>query len=306
MRAGLRPERDVQWGMPRPRSPKLALATTTALVAFAANSLFCRAALRTGGIDPYSFTLLRLASGALLLGTLAHGQSLRLWERGGFVSAAALMLYALPFSMAYVELSAGTGALILFGSVQLTMIGWSLYRGERPHFGFWCGMPLAFAGLLGLTLPGASAPSLRGALLMAASGVGWGIYSLLGQRAGVPPLQATARAFILASLVAVVGFAARGVYWPLAIASSRGILFACASGALASGLGYALWYVAMRSLSGSAAALLQLLVPALAATGGVVLLGEALTVRLALCGGAILAGVAMERSWPHLLRLRGL
>jgi len=102
-----------------------------ALVAFAANSLLCRAALRTGGIDPYSFTLLRLLSGALLLGTLAHGQALRLRERGGLLSAAALVLYALPFSMAYVELFAGTGAVILFGSVQLTMVGWSLYRGDQ-------------------------------------------------------------------------------------------------------------------------------------------------------------------------------
>lgn len=273
---------------------RLQLAVPVALCAFAANSLLCRLALRSDEIDPLSFTALRLASGALLLTLLGASRGLRLSEPSSWRSAGALLLYAAPFSFAYVELNTGTGALILFGSVQLTMVGWGVGRGERPRLGFWLGMPVALAGLAGLTLPGLSAPTLRGALLMICAGIAWGAYSLLGRTASVPPLQATGRSFVCASGLSLVVLGL-GALFSRPHASPFGAALACASGALASGLGYAVWYFALRSLSASRAAMLQLAVPVLAAVAGVLWLGEALSLRLVLSGAAILLGIVLER-----------
>ncbi len=274
------------------------LLTAAAMVAFAGNSLLCREALAAGEIDAGAFTGVRLASGALVLAVLAGGR--RGWRGGSWSSAAALFTYAAPFSYAYLELGAGVGALILFAVVQATMIGWAIARGERPHSLVWLGLALALVGLSALTAPGlvglgaapGDAPDPAAAALMALAGAAWGVYSLRGRGGAHDPLAATAGNFLrslpLATLL-VVAVALSGA----AVASPRGILLAAASGGLASGVGYAIWYAALRGLTATSAAIVQLVVPALAAAGGVALLDERLTARVALAGAAILGGVAL-------------
>jgi drug/metabolite transporter (DMT)-like permease len=268
--------------------------TALAMLAFAANSLLCRLALQQGRIDPASFGAIRLAAGALVLvcvmGGLKPGPRAQPASgAGGWPAALMLFAYVALFSFAYVSLPAGTGALILFGAVQLTMLGAGLLAGERFGAGGWLGMMLALAGLAILLLPGAAAPSPAGAALMAGAGAAWGGYSLRGR--GAPdPLAATAASFVRAAPLAVLlvlPFAA-GVH-----ADARGVGLALASGALSSGLGYVVWYAALRRLSALRAAVVQLSVPLLAAGGGVLLLGEAFTARLALAGLAILGGIGM-------------
>jgi len=262
--------------------------TAVAMLAFAANSLLCRLALQQGRIDPASFGAIRLAAGALTLVCVMRGRGARHQETG-WASAVLLFAYAALFSFAYVSLPAGTGALILFGAVQLTMLGAGLLSGERFAAGGWIGMALALAGLAILLLPGAAAPSLYGAALMAGAGVAWGGYSLRGR--GAPdPLAATAASFVRAAPLAVLlvlPFSAR------VHADARGVGLAVASGALTSGLGYVVWYAALRHLTALRAAVVQLSVPLLAAGGGVLLLGEAFTGRLALAALAILGGIAL-------------
>ena len=263
-----------------------------ALLCFAANSLLCRLALGSGSIDASTFTAVRLGSGALMLVLLAlvlgKGDS---WRRqGSWVSGAALFAYAIAFSFAYLRLPAWIGGLILFGTVQATMIGWGLRRGERPRPLVWGGLGLSIGGLVFLTVPRGgqvSGPDPIGAVLMLVAGIAWGVYSLRG-RGTKDPLAATAGHFVrtlplaaLASLLALPGFQV----------SSRGILLAAASGALASGLGYSLWYAALPSLTSTRAAILQLTVPVIVTVGGVVLLGETMTLRASLSGVAIIAGV---------------
>ena len=263
--------------------------TAVAMIAFAANSLLCRLALRDTGIDAASFTSIRIAAGALMLWSIVRLRRGRRRVAGDWSSATALFAYAAGFSYAYQSLEAGTGALLLFGAVQATMIGYGLARGERLSPGAVAGLVLAAGGLIGLLLPGLSAPPLVGALLMGAAGVAWGIYSLRG-RGGGDPAAATAGNFVRALPLALV-------LSLLEIGATRldpaGAAYAAASGALASGLGYAIWYAALPGLRAASAASVQLSVPVIAALGGALLLGETLTLRLLLAATAILGGIAM-------------
>lgn len=268
---------------------KLAALVALALVAFAGNSLLARLALREGGMDAASFTGLRLAAGAAMLWALTAWQRRSEAGRGHWGSALALFVYAAAFSLAYVDLQAGAGALLLFGAVQVTMVGRGLWAGERLSAWQWLGLALALAGLAGLLLPGLSAPPLLPALLMLAAGVAWGVYSLRGRGAG-DPVRVSAGNF-LRTLPFAAGFA---LLTPGSVRlDGAGVAYALASGALASGLGYAVWYTALPSLRASTAASLQLAVPLLVALAGVAFLGEAPTLRLALTAAAILGGVAL-------------
>jgi drug/metabolite transporter (DMT)-like permease len=235
-------------------------------------------------------TRTRLLGPALVLALLVatrRGTKAPRWS-GSLVSAVLLFAYAAPFSFAYLRLPAGTGALILFGAVQATMLGWGLRSGERPHAWEWTGLALAVAGLLALTLPGASAADPLGALLMALAGVSWGVYSLLG-RGSRDARAATAGNFSRALLPSAALLLLPG---SLKV-SAAGAGYAVASGAVASGIGYALWYEALRGMSATRAATVQLMVPLLAAAGGVVLLDESVTPRLLGSAAAILGGVGI-------------
>lgn len=266
-----------------------------ALLGFAANSLLTRMALRPRLLDPASFMLLRLTAGAVALMLLARLRrppaDLR---RGSWSSALLLFGYAAPFSYAYLRMGAGIGALVLFGTVQVTMIGWGLIRGERPRVGEWLGLAMAFAGLAALTLPGTSRPDLVSVLCMIWAGVAWGAYSLRG-RGGGDALGATAGNFLrsvpLAALL-VAGLLLLGPAGALH-ASAPGLALAVASGALASGVAYTFWYAALSGLTALHAALVQLTVPVLAALGAVVLLDEHPSARLLGSGLAVLGGVAL-------------
>ena len=268
-----------------PTSQTLAL-TAVAMLAFAGNSLLCRLALQHSGIDPASFTTVRLTSGAVVLWALVRWRGQR--PAGDWGSAAALFVYAAAFSYAYLSLSAGTGALLLFGAVQATMLGWGLWHGQRLGRGQTAGLVLAMGGLVALLLPGVTAPPAGGALLMTAAGVAWGVYSLRGRGAG-DPTAVTAGNFVRASALAVpLALAAL----PWARVDVAGLLWALCSGAVTSGLGYAVWYTALKGLQPTSSASVQLSVPVLTALGGVALLSEPLTLRLALCSAAILGGIA--------------
>ncbi len=261
--------------------------TGAALIGFAANSLLCRRALGMGLIDAASFTTVRLASGAAAL-TLIHFALRGARPRGGsWLSAAMLFAYAASFSAAYLSIGAGIGALLLFGAVQTTMLAWAVARGERPRPRQWVGIALALAGLAWLALPGSHLPDRAGAALMLGAGAAWGIYSLKG-RGARDPLAITAHNF------------ARTMPFTLALslstfraahASPAGIGLAIASGAIASGVGYSLWYAALPFLSATRAAAVQLAVPIVAAGGAVLILGEQITPRLLASGAAILVGV---------------
>ena len=266
--------------------------TLAAMLAFASNSLLCRAALGGGWSDATSFTSLRLIGGAVVLALLARARGgSRAATPGGWPSAAALFLYALGFSLAYLRIPAGTGALLLFGAVQVTMLGSGLYAGERPRALEWLGLALSLAGLAVLTAPGLARPDPLGAALMLGAGVAWGAYSLRG-RGTADALAANAASFarsvplaLLTSVAALARAAPR--------VTPAGALLALASGALASGLGYAVWYAALRGLTATQAAIVQLSVPPLAAAGGVMLLGETLTPRLVAGGASILGGILL-------------
>lgn len=272
-------------------SARTLLLTAFAMLAFAANSLLCRLALQQQPIiDPASFGSVRLASGALALGLIVRMQSGHgAPARPDWLAAAMLFAYVACFSFAYLTLSAGTGALILFGAVQVTMLGAGLRAGESFRPVAWAGLLLAVGGLVYLVSPGLSAPPLVGAVLMAAAGVAWGAYSLRGR--GVPdPLAATASNFLRATPFAL-GLSlltAAGAH-----ASPAGVALAIVSGALTSGIGYVVWYAALKGLSAMRAATVQLSVPPIAAFGGALLLAETITPRLALASAAILGGIAL-------------
>ncbi len=268
---------------------RLALLTALAMVAFAGNSLLCRAALRNTIIDAANFTTIRLLSGALVLGLLVRWRHGSLAGAGSWGSAAALFAYAAGFSFAYRSLPAGTGALLLFGAVQTTMIGIGLRNGERLHGIQIVGLALALGGLIGLVLPGISAPPLAGSLLMLGAGAAWGIYSLRG-RGQSDPIRVTAGNFLRAVPLAAILSAA---FWNGASFDAAGVGYAVISGALTSGIGYAIWYTALPGLRAASAATVQLSVPVLTAFGGVALLGERITPRLALTSLAILCGIAL-------------
>jgi drug/metabolite transporter (DMT)-like permease len=268
---------------------RVASLTALALAAFAGNSLLCRAALRDTAIDPTSFTLVRIAAGAAALALLVglrHPSALR---AGSWISGLALFGYAIAFSWAYTGLSAGTGALILFAAVQASMIGWGWLRGERLRSVQMLGLVLALAGLVGLLLPGLSAPPLLPALLMVGAGVCWGVYSLRGRRGG-DPTSATAGNFLRALPFALL---ASLLMLDEVRLDANGLWLAIASGALTSGLGYAVWYRVLPALRASSAASLQLSVPVLTAVAGVVLLAEPMSLRLLLASLAVLGGIAL-------------
>ncbi|WP_298270421.1 DMT family transporter [Geobacter sp.] len=285
---------------------RTAALTLLALVAFAANSVLCRLALGTGAIDAAGFSAIRLVSGALALLVLVRLRGRHPVEsRGNWRAAAALFVYVVAFSFAYLSLAAGTGALILFGAVQGTMILAGLRSGERPRAPEWCGLFLALAGLVLLVFPGLSAPTPTGSLLMAVAGVSWGIYSLSG-RGSTDPLAVTAGNFVRAvpPVLALSLFA-----MPTLHASPKGALLAAASGSLASAGGYVVWYRVLRHMTATFAATVQLAVPVLAAAGGALFLSEQITVRLLIAAAAILGGVGLAvlgraRPLPDGKRLR--
>jgi drug/metabolite transporter (DMT)-like permease len=272
----------------RPRAPLLLV--SLALIGFASNSLLCREALRPPStIDAVTFAMVRLLSGAVTLMLIAKLSGNAQSGRGNWISAAVLFAYAIAFSIAYVRVTAATGALLLFAAVQLTMVAAALRAGERLTWLQWLGFVLAISGLVILTWHGISAPDPLSAVLMSTAGVAWGIYSLRG-RGSKRPLVDTAgnfaRAVPFAVLAAVLAF--RSEHF-----SSTGLLLAVASGALASGIGYSIWYAALPQITATSASIVQLAVPVLAAAGGILLLGERPTLRLFFAAVAILTGVGL-------------
>ena len=280
----------------KPGSPKTAVWLVLAMLAFAGNSLLCRLALKSTAIDAASFTLVRLVSGACMLWLLVRLRQggATSAQAGDWWSALALFVYAAGFSFAYVGMSAATGALLLFGAVQASMIGYGIVRGERLRPWQLVGFALALAGVVGLMLPGVATPSLGDALSMLGAGAAWGVYSLRGKRrpnsGPNDPTQVTAGNFLRSVPMALV--LSCGMYAHASI-DANGLALAVASGALTSGLGYALWYRALPALQATHAATVQLSVPVLAALGGVLILGEAGTLTLLFASIAILGGIAL-------------
>ena len=275
------------------RTPVL---TGLALLAFAANSFLCRGALGQGAIDAAGFTMIRLASGAVVLWLLTAKAQRNNISRsaGSWLSAAMLFSYAVTFSFAYVSLNTGTGALILFGSVQATMFAAALFRSERPGLPEYIGLIIALGGLTYLVFPGLKAPSPWGALLMALAGISWGIYSLRG-RGATDPIAATRDNFLRAAvLVLPIGI----IFFSSLQVSFKGMVLAVVSGGLTSAIGYVIWYAALQDLRAVQAALAQLLVPVLAAIGGVVFLSESLTSRLVVATVLTLGGIAFAIIYP--------
>jgi drug/metabolite transporter (DMT)-like permease len=269
----------------------IALYTSLAMVAFASNSLLNRLALGGESIDAVSYTTVRLTAGALALWLISSLQKKSTGPnvRGNWISAAMLFIYAIAFSLAYLSLSAGTGALILFGTVQVTMILAALRSGERPQLLEWLGLLLALGGLVYLVLPGLEAPSPLGSASMMMAGIAWGVYSLRG-RGSSSPLADTTGNFIRAVplILAILLMSLEG-----ARLSQTGIVLAVLSGAVASGLGYVIWYAALAGLTATRAAIVQLSVPVLAAWGGIAFLAEDISARLILAGALILGGIAL-------------
>jgi len=286
--------------------------TLLAMIAFASNSLFCRAALKQTSIDPATFTFVRILSGAVTLWLILQSRRKLMVDRtarpsvdsrsrwslitghwspqaGSWASAAALFIYAAGFSFAYVNLSAGTGALLLFGAVQATMILWGFSKGERLDALQILGLVVAVIGLVVLVFPGISAPPLIGSILMLGAGIAWGVYSVRGRTAGDATAETTGnflRAVPLALLVSVIML-------PKFHFDSLGVTYAAISGAITSGLGYVIWYTALSGLKALSAATVQLSVPVLAATGGILLLGESISFRYVIASIAVLGGIAM-------------
>jgi drug/metabolite transporter (DMT)-like permease len=276
------------------RSVGTALLTVLALVAFASNSILTRLALGTGAMDAASFTSVRLLAGACVLAAVVRvqgGPSPVRSERG-LIGPVALFVYAAPFTFAYVRIGAATGALLLFGAVQITMIGWGIASGERPGARSWIGIAAAAGGLAWLVLPSLRRPDPVGSALMVVAGCAWGVYSLAGKKA-TNALAANARSFLWAVPLALL--------LNLAAASSvsvtaRGVLLAAISGGVTSGLGYAIWYRALRGLTATQAGIVQLSVPVIAAAGAVVFLHESVSPRLAVSGAAVIGGLALVLS----------
>jgi drug/metabolite transporter (DMT)-like permease len=297
---------------------RIFILTLLAMIAFASNSLLCRAALKQSSIDPATFTLIRILSGTLALWLLINVRRRMIVDRtvtpldesfsnsslvtrhlslrcGNWVSAISLFIYAAGFSFAYRTLSAGTGALLLFGAVQATMILWGLHKGERLNTIQIVGFVVAATGLVVLVFPGLSAPPLAGSILMLGAGVAWGVYSLRGKGERNPACVTTG------NFVRTVPFALALsiVLAPWTKINPAGITYAIISGAITSGLGYVIWYSALTGLKASSAASVQLSVPVLASTGGILLLGEPITVRYMLASVAVLGGIALVVATPH-------
>lgn len=272
------------------------LLTTFSLLAFTANSILCRLALRDTKINPANFTTIRLCSGALVLIFLAlyhharSGNDSATSHRGGdWLSAFSLLVYAFGFSFAYTTLAAGMGALLLFAAVQATMIFAGILQGEHLRARQWLGLLAAFWGVITLLLPSSSKPPLGASLLMLSAGIGWGVYSIRGRRA-THPISVSAGNFLRASLGALI---LSGLLFPWPPLDSKGVLFAVLSGAVASGFGYAAWYASLRYITSVKAAALQLLVPVFTSIAGILLLHEHVSMLLLLASTAVLGGVAL-------------
>ncbi|MCL4152967.1 UNVERIFIED_CONTAM: hypothetical protein GTU68_059338, partial [Idotea baltica] len=272
---------------------KTAFLTTLALIAFAGNSVFNRLALAGGTIDAGSFTALRLLSGVFVL-MIILGLSERnpKTSNGSWRSGLMLFIYAICFSYAYISLETGTGALILFAAVQITMISVGLYFGNKLSAAEWVGVFIAFGGFAYLMLPGASAPSLTGFALMCAAGIAWGLYTLAG-KSSTHPLSDTGFNFLrtlpLVLLLALLLIASGTISFE--VISLKGAVLAALSGGLASGVGYTIWYMALNGLSAVQAAVLQLLVPIIATIGGVVFASEPVTARFIISTALVLGGI---------------
>jgi drug/metabolite transporter (DMT)-like permease len=268
---------------------RIFILTLMAMAAFAGNSLLCRLALKQTSIDAASFTFIRIFSGAIALWLIVKMRKGPRHRAGSWPSALALFAYAAAFSFAYISLSAGTGALLLFGAVQATMIIWGLQQGEQLRARQWVGLAFALGGLVALLFPGLSAPPVRGSILMLGAGIAWGVYSLRGKSAG-DPASATSGNFLRAvPLAAVLSIA----LLPWGRIDRAGIGYAILSGAIASGVGYAIWYSALPGLKAASAATVQLSVPVLAAVAGIIFLGESITPRFLLASVAVLGGIAL-------------
>lgn len=286
------------------RFVKVVVLTVCALIAFAANSVLCRLALGAGAIDAAGFTIVRLVSGALVLFLILllqvnNGQT----TKGSWFSGFLLFLYAITFSYAYINLDTGTGALILFGAVQITMICLSIVAGNKLLPTEWFGVAIAFVGLVYLVLPGVAAPSAHGFMLMATAGIAWGVYTLKG-RGSENPLADTTYNFLrtMPFVVIIVFFTFRDFHY-----TAYGLALAIVSGGVTSGLGYTIWYIALRNLTATQAAVAQLSVPVIAALGGVIFLAESITLRLSISSLLILGGiflVVMGRRFIPELRFR--
>lgn len=270
---------------------------TIALLAFAGNSVLCRLALGDQVVDAASFTSIRLLSGAIFLCALVRFKEKKSvsMKGGSWLSAISLFLYAATFSYAYISLDTGTGALILFGFVQLTMIAYTFMQGKRLAIVEWFGLFIAFSGLLVLLLPGASAPSLTGFILMAISGVAWGIYTIKGKGSETPLLD-TATNFLktlpFIILLTLITFYNSEL-------STRGIILAATSGAITSGLGYAIWYAVLKNITVIQAAISQLLVPIIASIAGVLFTNETITTKLLIASLLILGGILVLTLGKH-------
>jgi drug/metabolite transporter (DMT)-like permease len=270
-------------------SISLILTTLLAMLAFAGNSLLCRIALQHTPIDATSFTSIRLMSGAVMLGLMIRLRGGFIRKSGNWTSALALFAYAACFSIAYINLPAAVGALLLFGAVQITMIGYGLWAGERLRWVQVVGLIIALAGLIGLLLPGLSTPPLQGSMLMLGAGMAWGIYSLMG-RGSHHPIHATAGNFGRAVPLAIILSLINRTHFSW---DSAGVGYAVLAGAIASAGGYVLWYYALPQLRATQAASIQLSVPILAAIGAIGFLNEPITLRLGLTSIAVLGGIAL-------------
>jgi drug/metabolite transporter (DMT)-like permease len=265
--------------------------TVLALIAFAANSVLCRLALGDKTIDAASFTSVRLLSGAIILLLIIRLNQKKAIAptKGSWAAGSMLFLYAIAFSYAYVTLDTATGALILFGSVQITIILLSLFSGNRLHWSEWLGVAIAFIGFVYLFLPDVTSPSITGFVLMTVAGIAWGVYTLKG-RGSQFPLTDTAYNFLrtVPLVIVVLLLAYQEIHY-----STKGIALAMLSGALASGVGYSIWYAALRGLSTTQSAVVQLSVPIIAAFGGVMFVSEMITLRLSISATLILGGILL-------------
>lgn len=276
--------------MTSPTSPfRLLGLTTLAMIAFAANSVLARLALTDASIGPWEFTAIRFISGAMILALIAKPVT---YKAGSWGSAAALLLYGALFSYAYIGLEAGTGALILFAAVQITMIGGGLLAGERLSALQWGGTTLAIAGLIYLLAPGISAPPLLAALMMMVAGIGWGLYSLRGRKAGDPTAQ-TAGNFMRVGIICLLASPLVFMLLPKTDITRMGIIWALTSGIITSGLGYVIWYMALKDLTATRAGIAQLTVPVIAALGGMIFINEPLTWQFLVTALVILGGVGV-------------
>jgi drug/metabolite transporter (DMT)-like permease len=270
---------------------KTSLLTVLALIAFAANSVLCRLALGNGFIDASSFTIIRLLSGAIALFIIlsVKGNNTGVSSKGSWFASFMLFTYAITFSYAYLSVDTGTGALILFGTVQITMILLSLISGTRLHISEWAGISIAFTGFIYLIMPSISTPSINGFILMAVSGISWAIYTLKGRSSKNPLMDTTYNFLRTIPFVVILAFLTmKNISY-----SSEGVILAVLSGAITSGVGYTIWYIALRGLSSTQAAVIQLAVPVIAAIGGVVFVSEIITYRLIISTSIVLGGILM-------------